>query len=292
MIMSMTGFGKGQEQFEEVLISAEIKSVNSRFLETYIRLPRHLSSLELEIKEKLKKYAQRGKINININLNHGKGTIANVKLDHGILNKYLEIIDEISMITETNKNFTVTDILSLPDIVSFEVDEAQEEKIKNMILGVLEAGLESFNKTRAIEGAALAKDMMERLDKMITYLSQIELLSKEVVKENVEKLKKRLNELTDINKLDDDRLETEIVFLADRLDITEEIVRLKTHIIAFKSTLENDSHSGKKLNFLAQEMHREANTIGSKSAKIEISHLSVSLKEEIERIREQVQNIE
>ena len=292
MIMSMTGFGKAQEQFEEVHISAEIKSVNSRFLETYIRLPRHLSSLELDIKEKLKQYVQRGKLNINVNLNHGKGAIANVKLDHGIFKKYLEIIHEIKAAAPTDESFSVTDILSLPDIISFEVDEAQEEKIRNMILQVLETGLNNFNKTRSAEGKALAKDMNERLDKLNIYVDKIEALSKDVVKENVDKLKKRLQELIDLAKLDEDRLESEIVFLADRLDITEEIIRLKTHITACKKALEKDSHPGKKLNFLAQEMHREANTIGSKSSNIEISHLSVNLKEEIERIREQVQNIE
>lgn len=292
MIMSMTGFGKAQQYFGEVQISIEVKSVNSRFLETSIRLPRQLSAFELDIKEGLKKFITRGKVTVNVNFNGGKSFLSVAKLDTSLVKQYMDIIGEIKDYPGIDGKFTVSDILSLPDVVSFDFDEEKERKIKEMLLQVLGHALEEFSKMRSSEGEALAKDIKERLNLLKNYLGEIELLSNDVVRENVEKLKNRIKEITDFDKFDKDRLEAETVILADRLDITEEIIRLNTHIDACRKALDVDRHPGKKLNFLAQEMHREANTIGSKSGNVHISHSSVSLKEEIEKIREQVQNIE
>lgn len=292
MIMSMTGFGKAQQYFGEVQISIEVKSVNSRFLETSIRLPRQLSAFELDIKESLKKFINRGKVTVNVNFNGGKSFLSVAKLDTGLVRQYMDIIGEIKDYPGIDGKFTVSDILGLPDVVSFDFDEEKERKIKEMLLQVLGRALEEFSKMRSSEGEALAKDINERLNLLKNYLGEIELLSNDVVRENVEKLKNRIKEITDFDKFDKDRLEAETVLLTDRLDITEEIIRLNTHIDACRNALDVDRYPGKKLNFLAQEMHREANTIGSKSGNVNISHSSVSLKEEIEKIREQVQNIE
>lgn len=292
MIMSMTGFGKAQKYFGEVQISIEVKSVNSRFLETSIRLPRQLSAFELDVKEGLKEFISRGKVTVNVNFNGGKSFLSVAKLDTSLVKQYMDIIGEIKDYPGIDGKFSVSDILALPDVVSFDFDEEKERKIKEMLLQVLGQALEEFSKMRSSEGEALAKDMIKRLNLLKDYLGEIELLSSDVVRENVEKLTNRIKEITDFDKFDKDRLEAETVLLADRLDITEEIIRLNTHIDAFRNALDADRHPGKKLNFLAQEMHREANTIGSKSGNVNISHSSVSLKEEIEKIREQVQNIE
>lgn len=292
MIVSMTGFGRAKENFGDIEISLEIKSVNSRFLETSIRLPRQFSAFEIAVKETIQKHINRGKINVNIYLNEGKATVAQLVLDHSLLKQYLVLANEIRVEANIKKEIELSDLLSIKDLIGASPDEEKENTYRKKLLSVLTAAIKVFNQTRESEGRALKKDMVSRLELMRKTSAEIEKYTDSSVEMIRTRLQNRLSELTDLDKLENDRIETEIVMLAEKSDIVEEIVRLKAHIEEFALAMERDSAPGKRLNFLTQEMHREANTMGSKAATIEISHLSVSLREEIERIREQVQNIE
>jgi uncharacterized protein (TIGR00255 family) len=290
--MSMTGFGRAKGSFSDMEISVEIKSVNSRYLETIIRLPRQFSAFELEIKDVLQKNIGRGKVTVNINLTEGKAAISKLVLDHSLLKQYMEIEEEIRKAAGIEKRASVSDFLMLKELISSETDAEKEATYKNELIGVVGKAVESFNLSRKREGESLMEDINMRLALIEKYMDQVESHTEGVTKALYDKLSERISELLNRDELDKERLEMEIALLADKSDITEEIVRLRSHIKAFSKAAENDKAPGKRLNFLTQEMHREANTIGSKAANIELSHLSVSLKEEIERIREQIQNIE
>ena len=292
MIVSMTGFGRAKENFGDIEISLEIKSVNSRFLETSIRMPRQFSAFEIAVKETIQKHINRGKINVNIYLNEGKATVAQLVLDHSLLKQYLVLANEIREEANIKKEIELSDLLGIKDLIGASPDEEKENTYRKKLLSVLTAAIKVFNQTRESEGRALQKDMVSRLELMRETSVEIEKYTDSSVEMIRTRLQNRLSELTDLDKLENDRIETEIVMLAEKSDIVEEIVRLKAHIEEFALAMERDSAPGKRLNFLTQEMHREANTMGSKAATTEISHLSVSLREEIERIREQVQNIE
>ena len=292
MIVSMTGFGRAKENFGDIEISLEIKSVNSRFLETSIRMPRQFSAFEIAVKETIQKHINRGKINVNIYLNEGKATVAQLVLDHSLLKQYLVLANEIREEANIKNEIELSDLLGIKDLIGASPDEEKENTYRENLLSVLTSAIEVLNQTRKSEGRALKKDIVSRLKLMRKTTTEIEKYTDSSIEMIRTRLQSRLSELTDLDKLENDRIETEIVMLAEKSDIVEEIVRLKAHIEEFAQAMERDSSPGKRLNFLTQEMHREANTMGSKAATTEISHLSVSLREEIERIREQVQNIE
>jgi len=292
MIVSMTGFGRAKDNFGDIEISLEIKSVNSRFLETSIRLPRQFSAFEISVKETIQKHINRGKINVNIYLNEGKATVAQLVLDHSLLKQYLVLANEIREEANIKKEIELSDLLGIKDLIGASPDEEKENTYREKLISVLISAIKVFNQTRESEGRAMKKDIVSRLELMRKTSAEIEKYTDSSVEMIRTRLQNRLSELTDLDKLENDRIETEIVMLAEKSDIVEEIVRLNAHIEEFAQAMERDSAPGKRLNFLTQEMHREANTMGSKAATTEISHLSVSLREEIERIREQVQNIE
>lgn len=292
MIVSMTGFGRAKDNFGDIEISLEIKSVNSRFLETSIRLPRQFSAFEISVKETIQKHINRGKINVNIYLNEGKATVAQLVLDHSLLKQYLVLANEIREEANIKKEIELSDLLGIKDLIGASPDEEKENTYREKLLSVLTSAIKVFNQTRESEGRAMKKDIVSRLELMRKTSVEIEKYTDSSVETIRTRLQNRLSELTELDKLDNDRIETEIVMLAEKSDIVEEIVRLNAHIEEFAQAMDRDSAPGKRLNFLTQEMHREANTIGSKAATTEISHLSVTLREEIERIREQVQNIE
>jgi uncharacterized protein (TIGR00255 family) len=291
-IKSMTGFGKTRIHDGDISISIELKSVNARYFELAVKIPRQFSAYEIDFKKQIKQSVHRGKVSLSINVDKGKAALMQAIIDTQLIGRYLESIANLSHPDVAKAKLTAAEILHLPEVVTFSPNEDSEEKLFTLLKDGVEKCIRDFNHSRSAEGKALAEDIQGSLLTMEKAIDRIEELSASVVKENVERLRQRLAEITEIDKLDGDRLETEIVLMADRLNINEEIVRLKSHITAISKTLDTAELAGKKLNFLAQEMHREANTIASKSAIIEVSHLSVALREEIEKIREQVQNIE
>jgi uncharacterized protein (TIGR00255 family) len=292
LLRSMTGYGKHTVSSNVVQLSIEIRSVNSRYLEISFKLPKSLLSFEQEIKQLVKQNVDRGKLAIAVYYEGGDNGLTDVHLDERLLDQYLKVTDAIADKTGIADSLSLNAIVRIPDIVVSSVDKSKEAELKTLLLEGTKAALDDFNTMREDEGRVLQAEMQQRLQKMDANLRIIEERNTGASRAQLKKLHDRLMDNLQLEKIDPDRLEMELAFLSDKVDVTEEIVRLKAHIKAFETTLLKDNTPGKRLNFLNQEMHREANTIGSKTADVTISHLSVTIKEEIEKIREQVQNIE
>jgi uncharacterized protein (TIGR00255 family) len=288
----MTGYGKHTVSSNVVQLSIEIRSVNSRYLEISFKLPKSLLSFEQEIKQLVKQNVDRGKLAIAVYYEGGDNGLTDVHLDERLLDQYLKVTDAIADKTGIADSLSLNAIVRIPDIVVSSVDKSKEAELKTLLLEGTKAALDDFKTMREDEGRVLQAEMQQRLQKMDANLRIIEERNTGASRAQLKKLHDRLMDNLQLEKIDPDRLEMELAFLSDKVDVTEEIVRLKAHIKAFETTLLKDNTPGKRLNFLNQEMHREANTIGSKTADVTISHLSVTIKEEIEKIREQVQNIE
>jgi uncharacterized protein (TIGR00255 family) len=288
----MTGYGKHTVSSNVVQLSIEIRSVNSRYLEISFKLPKSLLSFEQEIKQLVKQNVDRGKLAIAVYYEGGDNGLTDVHLDERLLDQYLKVTDAIADKTGIADSLSLDAIVRIPDIVVSSVDKSKEAELKTLLLEGTKAALDDFNTMREDEGRVLQAEMQQRLQNMDANLRIIEERNTGASRAQLKKLHDRLMDNLQLEKIDPDRLEMELAFLSDKVDVTEEIVRLKAHIKAFETTLLKDNTPGKRLNFLNQEMHREANTIGSKTADVTISHLSVTIKEEIEKIREQVQNIE
>jgi uncharacterized protein (TIGR00255 family) len=292
LLRSMTGYGKHTVSSNVVQLSIEIRSVNSRYLEISFKLPKSLLSFEQEIKQLVKQNVDRGKLAIAVYYEGGDNGLTDVHLDERLLDQYLKVTDAIADKTGIADSLSLDAIVRIPDIVVSSVDKSKEAELKTLLLEGTKAALDDFNSMREDEGRVLQAEMQQRLQNMDANLRIIEERNTGASRAQLKKLHDRLMDNLQLEKIDPDRLEMELAFLSDKVDVTEEIVRLKAHIKAFETTLLKDNTPGKRLNFLNQEMHREANTIGSKTADVTISHLSVTIKEEIEKIREQVQNIE
>jgi uncharacterized protein (TIGR00255 family) len=290
-IYSMTGFALLSHPYGNG-ITCELRSLNSRFLEISIKTPIVLKDLEDSIKELIQKRIQRGRVTCTITFNSTDQSLENLKIDSTIVNQYKSLLNQIREIAEINEEVKLEHLLAFKDIISFEEDTSVDENLEKSIFELVEKTTSKLDEMRNIEGKNLSKDIRIRLDSIKNNLKKIEPSSKKNAKIEFDKLYKRLLSLIDEQKIDKNRLENELAIISDRVDVTEEITRLNSHIDLFEQNLKGGSPVGKKLNFLLQEMHREANTISSKSTLLEISHLVISIKEEIERIREQIQNIE
>jgi uncharacterized protein (TIGR00255 family) len=251
-----------------------------------------LKDLEDSIKDLIQKKIQRGRVTCTITINSTDQPLENLRIDSNIVNQYQSLLNQIREIAEIDEEIKLEHLLAFKDIISFEEDTLVDEKLEKSIFELVEKTLNKLDEMRNIEGKNLSKDIRIRLDSIKKNLKKIEPLSKKNAKDEFNKLYKRLLSLIDEQKIDKNRLENELAIISDRVDITEEIIRLYSHIDLFEQNLKTGSPVGKKLNFLLQEMHREANTISSKSTLLEVSHLIITIKEEIERIREQIQNIE
>lgn len=287
----MTGFGKSLSTFKGYAFEAEVKSLNSRYLEITIKLPSSLQNKEYEIREALKNLIRRGKIFISLSVRPEENENETFFLNESKLNELLGIFAKIK------KNYGIADeprlehIINFRDIFTPELDELDNEHFDHLKQVIVEA-VKQLNQMREAEGGELANDLSQRVRLIEDALSGIEEDYSGRVKEYYEELKKRVIEITGNSSINPERIEYEIAMLADKSDITEECVRLRSHLKFFLETIEKENEAGKKLNFICQEMHREANTLASKSLSTEAIHKSVLIRDEIERIREQVQNIE
>lgn len=292
MLLSMTGYGKSRAVTSKGEFLIEAKSYNNRFLDVSIKLPKYLQPREFEIREICKEYLCRGKIYINIESIAEQKTNSLFEFE---LNKALLINEKLQ---ELRKKLNIKSKIKLRDLLFFsshfiiedsELNEEDYEKIKN---GVREA-LIDLNNMRASEGEALKKDLNNRINFIYEKTKEIENINSNLAKEYFEKIKEKAYKLSEeITQINNERLEFELALLAEKIDITEEIVRLKNHLNFFQETLNGLQEAGKRLNFIAQEINREINTIASKTVSFEISKNVVIVKEEIEKIREQLQNIE
>ncbi|HVP36640.1 MAG TPA: YicC/YloC family endoribonuclease [Terriglobales bacterium] len=292
MILSMTGYGKAEAVNPDFKVGVEISSVNNRFCEIQFRLPKFLSLLEAKIKEKILGKITRGKITYSLSWEENLQPSSYVKLNQEAAEVYYHIFQELKKKYKLSGELEVKDFINLPDLIKLEKEEYDLEKAWKVISEVTEKALTDLNMMRRSEGSKLSEDLRGRVKKLDEVLDKIESLSSENLEIYRQRLQGRISELLGGVNLDEQRLSQEVALLAERSDVTEECVRFRSHNQQFLTALEEQAPVGKKLTFLLQEMNREANTIGSKALNVSISQLVIFLKEEIEKLREQVQNIE
>lgn len=286
----MTGYGKSSSSKNKTSVEVEIKSVNSRFFEISLKLPSILSSYDYEIRELIKTKVQRGKLNIVVHFKKD-GVENGVSIDDEKLSAQLLLIKKIKKVAGIKEEVKLEHLLNSKEIFTTqdsEIAKAELELVKLVFVNALEKLILMKKK----EGAELSKDFSNRIDSISKTVAEIEKDYRKSIEDYHNKLKLRIQELMGNAEINEDRLNLELALIADRADITEECVRLRSHLKFFKESLKNEKEPGKKLNFLCQEMNRETNTISSKSIATSIIHSSVLIKEEIEKIREQLQNIE
>lgn len=299
MLISMTGFGRGEavhqaESGSTTTVTAELRSVNSRFIEISVRLPRSMNEREFEVRETIRKALERGKISVNISVERQGVEDVPISINESAAKAYFNILDKLRTLTGVTAEIQLRDLTSFGDIFQGSDDKSAVASLEwGLTQTALAQALESLKVMRTQEGGELEKDLRSRLSIMDDRLAQIEQLAKKSAADEFAKVKERVVELTqDTNVLNDQRLELEIALLAERLDVTEEIVRFRSHVKFFLEAVDAPEPAGRKLNFILQEMNREVNTIGSKTNQAEVAHHVVLVKQELEKMREQVQNIE
>lgn len=293
MLKSMTGYGRGEYANEYFNIIIEIKSVNHRYADIVVKLPRHINFLEEKIKKAVKEKINRGKVDIYVNLEYINESAIDLKVDVPLAKAYKQILEQLSKELNIDDNVKLFNILGLPEIIKTEKKELDEGLLWSSLKEALDIALDNILEMKILEGEAIKYDILSKLYEIEKLVDEIELRAPNVVIEYRDRLRERIEELLDDDiKLDEERLAQEIAIFADKSNINEEIVRLKSHISQFKTIVNEDDAVGRKLDFLIQEMNRETNTIGSKANDIFISNNVVLIKAEIEKIREQVQNIE
>lgn len=292
MIKSMTGFGRCELNEGSRSITVEVKSVNHRYLEAGIKLPKKLNVFEARIREVLKKYAQRGKIDIFITYEDLSENNVSLKYNSGLAEEYMNILDRIAAQFQRENDITVTGLSRYPEVIVMQEEAQDEEELWKFILPALESALEQFVNTRITEGENLKNDLCLKLENMKKLVDFIEERSPQIMREYRSKLEDKVRELLGDTAVDEARIASEVVIYADKICVDEETVRLKSHISHALKCLEESGGIGRKMDFIAQEMNREANTILSKANDIEISNAAINLKTEIEKVREQIQNIE
>lgn len=293
MIISMTGFGRGEAADNGISATVEIKSLNSRYLDLSIRLPQRLQDKELILKELVQKTIHRGKLNINVHISESDSGEPHIEVDEVKVKAYARILRQVQSAADIEAGLTVRNITSFGDVfITKEDDEKILAQKWTVALDALNNAIENLISMRTQEGDQLKKDLIDRIESIESNLKDIESVSEGRVEEVRNKLRERIQQLLDDDKFDKDRLETEVAVIADKMDITEELVRMRAHLKFFIEAIEQPEPAGRRLNFLTQEMNRELNTIGSKANDSEIAHHVVRSKETLEQIREQVQNVE
>lgn len=289
---SMTGFGKSEIAIDGRKLRVEIKTVNHRFLDISIREPRFLMFLEDDVRKHIKKHLSRGRVDVFIYYSSERSDAKDVIVDMPLINAYLKAAEDIAAHAGVKNDLSVTSLMRLPDAVNYQDENADEEALRKLLYANLDAALGELKKAREKEGEQLKHDIVERLDTILSYVGQVEAKEDIVVREYQAKLKERIGELLDGAEIDEQRLAQEVAFYADRCNITEEVVRLKSHVKQFLAATDEDAAQGRNMDFIVQEMNREFNTIGSKTQDNEILKCVIAGKGEVEKIREQIQNIE
>ena len=291
--MSMTGYGRGEYENDLYRFKIEIKSLNHRYIDINVKTPRQISYLEETIKKKIKGQLFRGKVDVYISLEYMSESQIDIKIDNELANSYYNALEDLMEHLNLKDNISLNNILNIPDIVKTKKRDLDEDSIWEVLNAALDIALKNISSMKKEEGLELKKDISIKLYTIEFYVKIIEERSPEVVIEYKKKLNDRISELVDNDTvLDKERLNNEVAFFADKASIDEELVRLKSHIKQLKLILEEEDSIGRKLDFLIQECNREINTSGSKSGDVLITSYVVELKSEVEKIREQVQNIE
>ena len=292
MLISMTGYGTATVVNGNASVTAELRSVNSRFYEFSARLPKHLQTRELELKDAVRARIKRGKVNLTISIDKNLAGDVPLKVDQEAARAYVALLRDLQQATGIEEEIRLETIMKFSDVFKAEEQEDLSDEEWDLVLTSVDEAASNLFAMRSQEGGELAADLRQRIVAMNEGMDSIEAFKAGRSELEFNRLKERLANLLQDEKVDPDRLNMEIALLADKMDITEELVRFRSHTKFFLEALDADDSEGRKLSFLLQEMNREANTISSKSYDSGISHIVVSVKEELERIREQIQNIE
>ena len=266
--------------------------MNHRYLDVNIRMPKKLNFFESSIRSLLKQYAARGKVDLFISYEDSAQNQVSLKYNEALAAEYLDCFRKMEEQFGLENDIRVSALSRYPEVITMEEQAVDEEELWSLLKETLEGAFTQFVETRITEGENLKKDLLEKLDGILEDVEAIEKRSPEIVKEYREKLEEKVQELLGDTQIDENRLATEIVLFADKICTDEELVRLRSHVLHMKATLDEESGIGRKLDFIAQEMNREANTILSKANDLDVSNHAINLKTEIEKIREQIQNIE
>ena len=288
---SMTGFGRARLERENRTYNIEIKSVNHRYNDITVKMPKGISYLEEKVKKEISSKISRGKVDVYITFDNNSSEGKNIKINKEIASIYIKELKTLAQENDIKEDISVTEIFKFPDVLSIENVE-DEELIWSELYTCLDNAITSLMEMRKREGNKIKEDLEKRIEKISEKVNEITTYSTRLVEEYVVKLETRIKEILNTDVVDKDRLAQEIVIYADKCSVEEEITRLKSHMIQFKELINMDTPIGKKIDFLIQEMNRETNTIGSKSGNLLITNLVIDIKTELEDIREQVQNIE
>ena len=292
MIRSMTGFGRSETVTEGYKLIVEMKAVNHRYSEFSIKMPKKLNFFEAGIRTLLKEYINRGKVDIFITYEDYRESDVCIKYNPEIAKTYLDYFRQIESEFGVRDDITVTRLAGMPDVLTREEQTVDEDALWEILEAGIRKAAEKFVQTRQVEGEHLKEDLIGKLNGMLDMVDHIEQESPKLVQQYREKLEAKVQELLDGSNIDESRIAAEVVIYADKICVDEETVRLRSHINSTKEILSGGGSVGRKLDFIAQEMNREANTILSKSSDLVISNTAINLKTEIEKVREQIQNIE
>ena len=292
MIKSMTGFGAGDAETADFKVHVEIKAVNQRFLETNYHMPYSMNMFEARLTQKIREYASRGKLDINIRFQDLRDKAITVQVDKGLAEAYGKALQEISSQLGLSAPVTAAQIAAYPDVLKLNEENVNLEAAQPVLLAALEQALASFVAMRETEGKNIQRDLLARIDTLENFVSELERLAPEIVAAYRQKLDNLLAECLAKEDIDESRVIQEVALFTDKVNYTEETVRLRSHFDQFRQIVSSKEPVGRKLDFLIQEMNREINTVASKANSAGAARFVVDVKSEIEKIREQIQNIE
>ncbi|MBQ7428817.1 MAG: YicC family protein [Butyrivibrio sp.] len=295
MVSSMTGFGRSEITEGQKKVIVELKSVNNRYLDLNIKMPKKFNAFEANIRSELKKYMKRGKVDVFISYEDFSESDKKIMYNKAIAEEYMVYLRQMAVDFGLDNDIRISSLSKFPEVFTMEEEELDEDEIWSILSKALNAAGEQFAAARAREGEFLQKDLLDKLDEMLGDVDFITERSPKIIDEYKAKLHEKIKDLLEDKQVDEGRLLMEVTLYADKICVDEELVRLRSHVQATRQTIEKGDDKdgiGRKLDFLAQEMNREANTILSKSTDLEISDRGISLKTSIEKIREQIQNLE
>ncbi len=292
MIKSMTGFGRYEAVKEKVKISVEIKAVNHRYLDMNVKMPKKLSSFEIAIRSLLKEYIQRGKVDVYVSYENTAEADFALKYNEALAGEYFQYLRRMADMFHLENDIRAATLARFPEVFTMEEQDANETELQAILEEAVHGAAAQFLDSRVKEGTNLKNDLVSKLDEMLAHVAFIETHTPQIIADYRKKLEAKVRELLEDKQVDEGRIVTEVTLFADKICVDEETVRLRSHIEAVKNELLAGGTVGRKLDFIAQEMNREANTILSKATDLAISDTGIELKTAIEKVREQIQNIE
>ena len=293
MIRSMTGFGHGEVSNDKnQKVTVEMKSVNHRYCDISLKLPKKLAMFEANIRNIMKEYASRGKIDIYVSYEDLSETAVSLHYNQAMAEEYMQVFKKMQEDFNIETKITAEALAKYPEVVTIEEVQQDEEVWWELLEAALRQAAEKFVETRTIEGANLKRDLLGKLDQMAADVTFIEERSPQIIAEYRSKLEEKVKEFLEDSTIEENRIAAEVTLYADKIAVDEEIVRLQSYISSMTDVLESDESIGRKLDFMAQEMNREANTILSKSSDVDLADHAIELKTNVEKVREQIQNIE